>query len=128
MQRWTLLDIEPRDERVQRADFLTWEPPHRYDICISNPPYALAFEFAQKCVAIADTTVLLLRLNWLASAKRAEWMRRHTPSIYVLPNRPSFTGKGTDATDYCWAVWRTDGSTPEVGILATTPAEERRAQ
>lgn len=33
-------------------------------------------------------------------------MRSHTPDIYVLPNRPSFSGKGTDSIEYAWFVWR----------------------
>lgn len=32
-------------------------------------------------------------------------MQRHTPDVYVLPQRPSFTGKGTDSTSYAWFVW-----------------------
>jgi hypothetical protein len=132
LPHWTAVDLRirfgaARGIALHWSDFLTWEPPtsQRYDVCVGNPPYSLAFEFAQKCVALADTAALLLRLNWLASAKRADWIREHTPSIYVLPNRPSFTGKGSDATDYAWFVWRKDVS-PEVRILATTPASERR--
>ena len=129
---WTAVDVAIRFGAAKGialywADFLEWQPPtsQRYDVAIGNPPYSLAFEFACKCVQIADTTALLLRLNWLASAKRAEWMREHTPSVYVLPNRPSVTGGGTDATDYAWFVWRRDAA-PVVQILATTPASERK--
>lgn len=67
-------------------------------------------------MGISRVTAFLLRLNWLASQKRAFWLRKNTPSVYVLPKRPSFTGKGTDATDYCWAVWRRDVA-PTVVIL-----------
>jgi hypothetical protein len=119
------LDINPRCPLVNKGDFLSYRFDRGFDVIIGNPPYRLAEDFARRAVGLAPTVAFLLRLNWLASAKRAEWMREHTPSIYVLPNRPSFTGGGTDATDYAWFVWR-KGVAPEVKILATTPASERR--
>jgi hypothetical protein len=129
--QWTEMDIAPRRAGIVEQDFLAAKFEHTYAglpfrCAIGNPPYRLAEDFARRCVGVADVTVFLLRLNWLAGAKRADWMQRNTPSIYVLPNRPSFTGGGTDATDYAWFVWR-KGVTPEVKILATTPASERRS-
>jgi hypothetical protein len=123
---WTQLDIAPRRAGIVQGDFLSARFDRGFDVIIGNPPYRLAEDFARRAVGLAPVVVFLLRLNWLASAKRAEWMREHTPSIYVLPNRPSFTGGGTDATDYAWFVWR-KGVAPEVKILATTPASERRS-
>jgi hypothetical protein len=123
---WLRLDISPRSPGIVQADFLTHRFASSFDVIIGNPPYRLAEDFARRAVGLAPVVAFLLRLNWLASAKRAEWMREHTPSIYVLPNRPSFTGGGTDATDYAWFVWRKDAA-PEVKILATTPASERRS-
>jgi hypothetical protein len=127
-RRWTLLDIAPRRGDVIAIDFLSARFSSGFDVIIGNPPYRLAEDFARRCVGLADTTALLLRLNWLASAKRAPWLQEHTPSVYVLPNRPSFSANGkTDATDYAWFVWRrNDRTSPEVRILATTPASERR--
>ena len=49
---------------------------------------------------------MLLRLNYLGSITRHDWWKEYSPtSLYVLSKRPSFTGKGTDATDYAWFVW-----------------------
>jgi hypothetical protein len=102
-------------------DFLTWEPgtPLKYDLLIGNPPFSLAFEFCQRAIGMAHTVALLLRLNFLGSQKRAAWMRAHTPSVFVLPRRPSFTGKGTDATEYAWFVW--GDNLPTVNILEVKP-------
>lgn len=93
---------------------------------ITNPPYGLALQFAQRAIAeisnendhgqATGTVAMLMRLNWLASQKRAAWMRAQTPSVFVLPKRPSFTGGGMDATDYAWMVWRR-GDIPRVQIL-----------
>jgi hypothetical protein len=60
------------------------------DVIITNPPFALSFEIAQKAVREAPVVALLLRLNWLASSERAPWLMQHTPSVYVLPDRPAF--------------------------------------
>jgi hypothetical protein len=106
-------------EIAWRTDFLTWHPrcarPNPFDVAIMNPPYRLAEEFVRKALTVSREVVVLLRLGFLASQKRAEWLRECPPDVYVLPKRPSFTGKGTDATDYAWMVWRSD------------PGEERYA-
>lgn len=74
-------------------------------VVVMNPPYALAMEFVQRALAECERVAALLRLPWLASQKRSTWLRANTPSVHVLPKRPSFTGKGTDATDYAWMLW-----------------------
>lgn len=87
-------------------------------LILTNPPYYLSMEFVDKAlkeVSPTGTVAMLLRLAWLSSQKRAPWLRKHTPSIYVLPKRPSFTGSGTDSTDYAWFVW--DRMPPTVKIL-----------
>ena len=55
----------------------------------------------------------------------ADWMRENTPCVFILPNRPSFTGNGTDAAEYGWFVW-SNGIKPVIRVLADTPREERR--
>lgn len=92
-----------------------------FNIVITNPPYALAMEFVERSlreVAEGGLVVMLLRIAWLASQKRAPFLRANTPSIYVLPKRPSFTGKGTDSADYAWFVW--GQKSPRVHILEVT--------
>jgi hypothetical protein len=92
----------------------------RFDVAITNPPFRLAQEFIDGCLSCADTVVMLLRLNYLASKGRWQFMRGNTPDVYVLPNRPSFTGGKTDSIEYAWFVWprerRTEGKVRVLGL------------
>ena len=76
-----------------------------FDLVISNPPYGDAEKFVEHALTIGRTCCFLLRLNWLASKKRAAFHRAHPSDVFVLPRRPSFTNGGTDATEYAWFVW-----------------------
>jgi hypothetical protein len=50
-------------------------------------------------------------------------------SRFVLPNRPSFTGKGTDATAYAWFCWNNFRPPPgRLYVLDSTPLKDRRAK
>jgi predicted RNA methylase len=98
------------DNYVQ-VDFLNMFPAGVYyeavcDLCVMNPPYKLAFEFIDHAMSLSRITVALLKLDFLASQGRADWMRKHTPAVYVIPKRPSFTPDGqTDWYNYGWFVW-----------------------
>jgi hypothetical protein len=92
-------------------------------VTLGNPPFSLAAPFVMRALEISDVVVMLLRLNFLGSSAN----RRHLfdsagmPDVYVLPERPSFTGEGTDATEYGWFLWRADKSQRgEVRILWDT--------
>lgn len=102
------------------TDFLQWQPDREYKTIIGNPPYSLALEFIEKCFEIAgkDTEiVMLLRTAFLESKKRYSFWQRHPVSkLYVLSSRPSFCGKGTDATSYSWFIWD-NGGTQEIKAI-----------
>lgn len=73
---------------------------------VTNPPFTLAQEFVTQATALSTHTFMLLRLNFLGSQKRKQWWQAHEPAaLFVLSERPSFTGHGTDATDYAWFYW-----------------------
>ena len=94
---------------VEITDFLNIDPSLSYDVIIGNPPFSLAQEFIDKSLSLLNPggrLIFLLRTNFLESKKRFEWWQDKFPTrLYVLSKRPSFTGKGTDATSYSWFIW-----------------------
>ena len=115
---------------VQIADFLSdaCMATEVADVVLMNPPYRLAQEFIIKAMTRAKYVVVLLRLNFLGSETRAEWLRTWAPDVYVLPNRPRFRNSpGTDSIEYAWMVW--DSGKPQsegkIKVLPVTSKAER---
>jgi len=113
----TAIEIRDEKDNLQHSgadeilieDFLNYCPAKEYKTIISNPPFSLATEVINKCfeIACADTEIImLLRLAFLEAERRYKFWQKHPVNdLYVLSKRPSFTGKGTDATAYGWFVW-----------------------
>lgn len=90
------------------SDFLNTKLNTEPTTIITNPPYHKAQEFVTKCIEEYPNTeiIMLLRLAFLESKKRfGFWQKYPVNKLYILSQRPSFTGKGTDATAYAWFVW-----------------------
>jgi hypothetical protein len=79
------------------------------DLYVMNPPFSLAEAFIRRALAEAAphraTVAALVRLGFLETPGRARLHREYPSDLYVLAKRPSFTGKGTDASAYGWLVW-----------------------
>jgi hypothetical protein len=108
------LDINPEFHPLECGDYLDTDIIYPFNTIITNPPYSLAQEFIEKALNDVEDdgeVIMLLRINFMESLKRAEFWKTNPPShMYVLSRRPSFTGKGTDSTGYAWFVW-TKGKT-----------------
>ena len=116
-------------DRIVVADFLTIDlDATTHKVALGNPPFSLAQAFVDRALQAAEQVVFLLRLSFLESQERAAWWQDHPADVFVLPNRPSFTGAGTDATAYGWFRWhksrRADGV---LRVLPLTPDAERKA-
>lgn len=119
-KRIVTLDIRPDSRaRFKGFNYLAAEPESlsgMFDVVASNPPYVLAQRFVLKSLSIVKpggAVVFLLRLNFLGSQGRAPFWQKYPPAyVFVHSRRPSFTGNGTDATEYAHFVW-VQGSQPE---------------
>lgn len=89
------------------GDFLQIPPVFpAYAVALGNPPFLLAQEFIEHSLRSAGQVVFLLRLSFLESQKREAFFTRvGVPDVFVLPERPSFTGEGTDSCAYAWMRW-----------------------
>lgn len=114
-------DIDPnapgliaRRERakVQVGDALKLIPMRPPIVICGNPPYSSAEAHVRRALTLATpqrgVVGFLLRLGFLASRKRSPFWGAHPATcVYVLSERPSFTGGGTDSCDYGFFVWDT---------------------
>lgn len=95
---------------------------------IGNPPFSLALDFIRHSMALCPEAdiAFLLRMGIVETDERAKLFADLAPDVYHLPNRPSFNGRGTDASAYAWFVWPRD--TRRRGtyqVLELTSREER---
>jgi len=113
-------NLKQISNEVAIIDFLKWKPERSYRTIIGNPPYSLDIEFIEHCFEIADEDteiIMLLRTAFLESKKRYNFWQKHPINgLYVLSQRPSFTGHGTDATSYSFFVWNNSGK-QEVKVI-----------
>ena len=83
---------------------------NRYDLVIGNPPYKCAEDHVRRGLSllrVGGTLAFLLRLSFAESKERIEFWRAYPAAhVYVLSERPSFTGGGTDSSAYAFFVWR----------------------
>lgn len=123
--------LEATGAEVVIGDFLDeWllQPRHDVGLVLGNPAYDEAFEIlvrARELYPMAQVA-FLMQLGFMASDKRWDFMYRHVPDVYVIPNRVSFYAGNGDSEGNAWMVWhpgeRTRGDNY---ILASTPKEER---
>jgi hypothetical protein len=89
------------------ADFLDIEGS--FNLIIGNPPYSGAEAHARHALSLRarhGVVAFLLRLAFLESQERQPFWSEHPASkIYVLSERPSFTGGKTDNSAYGFFVW-----------------------
>ena len=128
--------LEETGAEVVVGDFCDeWLLAPREDVAavIGNPSYAIAFEVLLRARELYPRApvAFLLRLGFMASDERADWMRRNRPDLYVLPDRVVFYAGNGDSSDYAWMVWpplelgeRTWGR--HMGLASTPEAERSR--
>ena len=111
-------DVDPAapfmaDERCSGAkrwteEFLSCAPAlwFRPDVIIGNPPFRDFEAHVSHALRHTPRVAFLLRLAAMESKKRVEiWRRWPLSRVYVLAERPSFTGGGTDSCPYGWFIF-----------------------
>lgn len=116
-ETFNLITLDLREDSLAmiKGDYLETEFDNKFDMIITNPPFAFALEFLKKAlndVKYGGYVVMLLRLNFLGSRTRNEWLRNNMPyEIYVHGKRISFTDDGkTDSIEYAHFVWKKDNT------------------
>lgn len=114
--------------------------PSGHDVAILNPDYDHAVAFIRAARFRARITAALLRLDYLGSAKRLASFRDDMPSVYVLPDRPTYVVKvlwregakptlsTSDNCESAWFVWDGDAQRKRgtLEVLESTPSEVRQ--
>ncbi|MCG8433896.1 MAG: hypothetical protein MJA83_07695 [Gammaproteobacteria bacterium] len=100
-----------------------------FDVVITNPPFKVAARALPVLQRLAPVVVMLLRVGWLGSAKRALMLAGNMPEqALMLPDRISFDGEGSPSDYHAWMVWRTRRcARTDLELLDLTPLEERKA-
>lgn len=111
------------DFLIDNGRLQTPERPNPELGILSNPPYIKAQEGVERSLQFAQTVAMLLRLNFLAAKERREFTARTNPGIFVLPNRPSFDGWGSDGCEYAWFVYGDPRVAGTWQVLDLTPTE-----
>jgi hypothetical protein len=105
------------------GDFLKLPTPKSpgNSIILTNPPYSLAQDFIEHSLKFSTLVIMLLRLNFLVCRDRRGFTERTNPGVFVLPNRPSFNGRGSDGTEYGWFVYGDPDVAGTWKVLFTSP-------
>lgn len=136
---WLANEIQPEMkkelEKIQGVNLVTSDdflkmPTILHSDCkviITNPPFNFALECIQQSQKLqVDYVVFLLRLNFLATKRRAKFMSENTPDVYVLSQRPTFTfNRERDSIDYAWFVWGPDHHPHRPGKLVIIPGKNK---
>ena len=90
-----------------------------YDWIIGNPPFKNAEAHVRHALDLAPNVAFLLRLAFLESRARIPfWAEHPAAKVWVLSQRPSFTGGRTDSCAYGWFVWsRTHFGPTQLSVL-----------
>lgn len=116
-------DLEPRGYGTQ-GDFFFYGSLLAPNI-VTNPPFRLAQEFADRALALGcDKLALLCKLAFLEGQERGAWFPR-TPlkNVYVFSARLTMTRNGESPTDggmiaFAWYVWeRSYQGRPMIGWI-----------
>lgn len=115
-------DLVQRDDRfgcgiVGGVDFLTENYPEKFNNVITNPPFSLAKEFAEKALEVSTGKVILFaKIQFLEGRQRKDFFATHPPkAVYVFSKRVNPLRNGLEVDEngkpwsstmcFAWFVW-----------------------
>jgi hypothetical protein len=109
-------------------------PRRKIDWIITNPPFNLAVDFAEKALAQASIGVaLLLRTSWLEGGERYQRLFRDRPPRIIAQyceRVPMVAGRwdpaASTATSYAWFVWHQAHFRKETKFVWIAPGAKAR--
>ena len=116
------------DESYVKTDFLSYHSDVDYDLTAGNPPFEPAIRFVQHALELSEIVSFLLRIGFIASKERRQWLRANPPRhLHMLAHRPAFLRKGgSDSCDYAFLTWeRWHTSTTTTHLLPLVSKAER---
>ena len=109
-------DLIDRGYGLGGQDFLMFNPDIKFGTTITNPPFNLFQEFAEKALSVSDKVILFGKLQALEGQKRATFLENSPlKTVYVFKKRinPLRNGSPTDEDGkrwcstmaFAWYVW-----------------------
>lgn len=94
----TTIDTRDDSKAENKGDFLTMDLSRSamfpWDVCCTNPPFALALGFIKKGLLVVrpgGIVAMLLRLNFFETEERKAWLQANMPALcYVHSKRMAF--------------------------------------
>lgn len=98
-------------------DFLTENYPEKFNNVITNPPFSLAKEFAEKALEVSTGKVILFaKIQFLEGRQRKDFFATHPPkAVYVFSKRVNPLRNGLEVDEngkpwsstmcFAWFVW-----------------------
>jgi hypothetical protein len=95
---------------VRTLDLFSSAMPRPFEAVIGNPPFDLAEGFVRRALDLVEPpgfVAFLLRITFLAGQGRVALYRKFPLWAFrPIAGRPSFTGTGSDPSEYGLFVWR----------------------
>ena len=145
------LESIPRHPHLRRTVAPFLDVDDRAPLVVSNPPFSHAQAFVEHALRIAPAAVFLLRLGFVSTETRCEWLASAMPrDVWLFRHRGAFqvpedsqcasTGctklgghagghgkQGTDSAEYAVLVWRRHNpAATRLRWLPAVPSEVRR--
>lgn len=97
------MDIREDSHAAIKCNYLERELKAPYTMIVTNPPFSISTEFAEKAIEEVEDggyVIMLQRLNWLGSKKRKPfWDKMPLRAIFVHHKRAGFNPEKPSAKD-----------------------------